>query len=76
MTKRIGPVTLDSDTAASITVLTLKEYRGYLKSDLAAWKKNPRTVDNPEGVWMHPEDVTETTLTIASLNQVLRHYGG
>ena len=39
MTKKIGPITLDGDTADRITVLNLKEYRGYLKKELAEWKK-------------------------------------
>ncbi len=54
MSKRIGPVTLDGETADRITLLNLKEYRSYLKKELAEWRKNPRTEDNPEGVWMHP----------------------
>ena len=76
MSKRVGPITLDGDTADRITLLNLKEYRSYLKSELAAWKKNPRTEDNPEGVWLHPEDVAGNTLTINALNLIIKHYGG
>lgn len=75
MSKRYGPITLDGETADRITLLNLKEYRSYLKSELAAWRKNPRTEDNPEGVWLHPEDVTGNTVAITALNLIIRHFG-
>jgi hypothetical protein len=74
MSRRIGPITLDGDTADRITLLTLKEYRSYLKKELAEWKKNPRTDTNPEGVWMHPEDVVISTQVIEALNTVIKQY--
>ena len=76
MSKRIGPITLDGETADRITLLNLKEYRSYLKSELAAWKKNPRTEDNPDGVWLHPEDVAGNTVAINALNLIIKHFGG
>jgi hypothetical protein len=76
MNKRIGPITLDGEAADRITVLTLKEQRAYLKKELAEWKKNPRTDTNPEGVWMHPEDVVLNTRMIESLNTVIKYFGG
>ena len=75
MNKRIGPITLDGETADRITLLNLKEYRSYLKSELAAWRKNPRTEDNLDGVWLHPEDVTGNTVTINALNLLIKHFG-
>jgi hypothetical protein len=75
MNKRIGPITLDGETADRITLLNLKEYRSYLKSELAAWRKNPRTEDNPDGHWLHPEDVTGNTVAINALNLIIRHFG-
>ena len=74
MSKRIGPITLDGETADRITLLNLKEYRSYLKSELTAWKKNPRTEDNPEGVWLHPEDVAGNTVAINALNLIIKHF--
>jgi hypothetical protein len=41
MSKRIGPITLDGDTADRITVLTLKEQRSYLKKELSSGRKIP-----------------------------------
>jgi hypothetical protein len=76
MNKRIGPITLDGETADRITLLNLKEYRSYLTKELAAWRKNPRTEDNPDGVWLHPEDVTGNTVTINALNLLIKHFGG
>jgi len=75
MNKRIGPITLDGKTADRITLLNLKEYRSYLTKELAAWRKNPRTEDTPEGVWMHPEDVTGNIQAISALNLIIKHFG-
>ena len=74
MSKRIGPITLDGDTADRITVLNLKEYRGYLKKELSEWKKNPQSDTNPNGVWLHPEDVAKNTVVIEALNTVIRQF--
>jgi hypothetical protein len=76
VSKRVGPITLDGEAADRITVLTLKEQRAYLKKELAEWRKNPRTDTNPEGVWMHPEDVVLNTRMIESLNTIIKYYGG
>ena len=75
MSKRIGPITLDGETADRITLLNLKEYRSYLTKELTAWRKNPRTEDNPDGVWLHPEDVTGNTVAINALNLIISHFG-
>ena len=75
MSKRIGPITIDGDTADRITLLNLKEHRGYLKKELAAWKKNPKSDDNPAGIWMYPEDVVLNTQMIAALNSVIKYFG-
>jgi hypothetical protein len=74
MSKRIGPITLDGDTADRITLLTLKEHRGYLKKELSEWKKNPRTDDNPGGYWLHPEDVSINIRVIEALNTVIKQF--
>jgi hypothetical protein len=74
MSKRIGPITLDGETADRITLLNLKEYRSYLKSELATWKKNPRTEDNPDGHWLHPEDVAGNMQAITALNLIIKHF--
>jgi len=70
MSKRIGPITLDGETADRITLLNLKEYRSYLKKELAEWRKNP------QGPWMHPEDVMGNIQAIAALDLIIKHFGG
>ena len=75
MTKQIGPITLDGDTADRITVLTLKEQRSYLKKELKEWKKNPRTEANPNGYWLHPEDVSNNEIMVHHLDAVIKYFG-
>lgn len=72
MTKQI---TLDGDTADRITVLTLKEQRDYLKSELKQWRKNPKTEANPTGYWLHPEDVGKNEIMIHHLDAVIAYFG-
>ena len=74
MTKRVGPITLDSDAADCITVLNLKEYRSYLKKELSDWKKNPRSETNPDGYWLHPEDVVINTRMIEALTTLIKYF--
>jgi hypothetical protein len=76
MNKRIGPITLDGETADRITLLNLKEYKSYLTKELTAWRKNPRTEDNPTGVWLHPEDVVGNSVAITALNTIIKHFEG
>lgn len=66
---------IDQETADRITVLNLKDYRSYLKKELAEWKKNPQSDDNPSGAWMHPEDVSGNILRIEALNLIIKDYG-
>ena len=73
--KRVGPITLDGEAADRITVLNLKEFRSYLKKELRDWKKNPRSDTNPDGYWLHPEDVGNNMRVIEALNLVLKQYG-
>ena len=72
--KHIPKLFIDGDTADRITALTLRDYRAYLKKELAQWKKNPKTEDNPDGIWLHPEDVTGNILRIEALNLIIKDY--
>lgn len=67
-------IELDWDTAHKITLLTLKDYRATLKSDLAKWKKNPKTDTNPTGYWLHPEDVTGNMHRINLLTEIIKDF--
>lgn len=68
-------LTIDGETANRITVLNLQDYRAYLKKELKDWKKNPKTDSNPDGYWLHPEDVSGNIQTIEALNLVIKHFG-
>ncbi len=65
---------IDGETADRITSMNLKDYRAYLKKELADWKKNPKTEDNPKGVWLHPEDVTGNMLRIKALDLLIKDF--
>ena len=72
MTRKIE---LDGKTADQITVINLKDYRGYLKKELKNWKKNPNSDANPTGHWLHPKDVGLNMQTIAALDLIIKHFG-
>jgi len=65
---------IDGETADRITSMNLKDYRANLKNELARWKKNPKTEDNPKGVWLHPEDVTGNMLRIKALDLLIKDF--
>ena len=67
-------IELDIDTANRITLLTLKDYRSYLKSELKKWKKNPKSEDNPNGYWLHPEDVAGNMKRIMHLDAIIKDF--
>ena len=71
MTRKIE---LDGETSDRITVLNLKDYRDYLKSELKKWKKNPKSDSNPTGHWMHSEDVSNSVQIIAALDLIISHF--
>ena len=68
-------LTIDGETADRITVLNLQDYRAYFKKELAQWRRNPQTVDNPDGVWLHPDDVTGNLRRIEALNLIINDFG-
>ena len=62
---------IDDTTAERITALTLKNYRSCLKKELKAWKKNRKGPTNPNGIWLHPDDIVSNMRTIAALDLVI-----
>jgi hypothetical protein len=73
--KNARKLELDGEIADSITVLNLINYRAYLKTELNLWKKNPRSETNPDGYWLHPEDVAGNIKAIEALNLIIKHFG-
>ena len=55
--------------------ITLDTFIGYFKKELAQWRRNPQTVDNPDGVWLHPDDVTGNIRRIEALNLIINDFG-
>ena len=67
---------IPQEAADSITVANLTEWRDYLQSELDQWEANPRNEMNPNGYWMHPEDVVGNKKYIAALNLIIKAFGG
>jgi hypothetical protein len=65
---------IDGETADRITSLNLKDYRANLKKELKQWKKNPKSDNNPDGYWLHPDDVTGNIRTIEALDLIISHF--
>ena len=73
--KNARKLELDGEIADGITVLNLINYRAYLKTELNLWKKNPKSDTNPDGYWLHPEDVAGNIKAIEALNLIIKHFG-
>jgi hypothetical protein len=69
-------IELSAEVADGITLSNLKEHRECLADGLQKWKDNPKTDSNPNGYWMHPEDVLGDAVIIKALDTVISYYGG
>ena len=67
---------LDMETANNITRLTLTDYRDYLHSELDRWNANPKDEENPDGYWLHPEDVVINMQLVKAMSLIINYYGG
>ena len=68
---------IDWETAQNITRLTLTDYRDNMQDELDKWNANPHDEHtNPNGYWMHPDDVVGNTKQIKRINKVLHDFGG
>jgi hypothetical protein len=67
VSKRKHNLEIDFETADRITLISLKDQRGYLKKELKQFEK---------GEYLHPEDVVNNTRLIQALDQVIKYYGG
>ena len=73
---KIKGIELPVEVADQITLASLLDHRKYLKSELKQWKKNPRTDTNPDGYWLHPEDVVKNTELVKYFDGLIKYYGG
>lgn len=69
-------INLDMDTCNNITRLTLTDYRDMLQDELDKWNADPHDEENPDGYWMHPDDVVHAAKQIKRINKVLKDFGG
>ena len=61
-------IVLDGETCDRITVLTLTEYRNYLKKELRQHKKDPAKH------WLHPDDVVGNQHRIGLIDELLKDF--
>ena len=67
---------IPQEAADAITKANLQEWRDYLQSELDEWRANPKDELNPDGVWMHPEDVVGNDKFIRACNLIINAFGG
>lgn len=71
-----GLLGIDYETADRITRLNLTNYRDCLQEELDKWNANPKSDINPDGYWMHADDVVINCTTVKIIDTLLTHFGG
>lgn len=69
-------LTLPFEVVDGITKANLIEAKRYLQSELDAWAENPKDELNPDGYWLHPDDVVGNGKLIRALSLIIDYYGG
>lgn len=69
-------IKIPSEVADGITKATLIDHRNYLVSENEQWLSNPKTEDNPDGYWLHPDDLANNFILIRSMNKLIAYFGG
>ena len=67
---------IPQEAADAITVANITEWRNYLQKELDAWEANPKNELNPDGYWMHPEDVVGNKKYIIACDLIIGAFGG
>lgn len=67
---------IPQEAADAITRENLREWRDYLQSELDQWEANPKNEMNPDGYWLHPEDVVGNKKYITACNLLITAFGG
>jgi hypothetical protein len=71
-----GGLTIPFEVAHGITLASLIDSRDYMQSELEQWYENPKDDLNPDGYWMHPDDVVNNGTLIRAMNLLIGYYGG
>lgn len=74
--KQNQSIGLPVEAADAITAATLKDWHDYLVYELKQWENNPKTEENPDGYWLHPEDVVLNQRYITALKLIIPAFGG
>jgi hypothetical protein len=69
-------LTIPFEVADGITKANLIDARNYLNSELQQWQENPKDELNPDGYWMHPDDIVNNGKLVRALNLIIGYYGG
>ena len=69
-------LTIPTEVADGITRATLIDARKYLQSELDQWEANPKDETNPDGYWLHPEDLVINMKLIKAMDLIIGYYGG
>lgn len=69
-------LTIPTEVADGITRATLIDARKYLQSELDQWEANPKDENNPDGYWLHPEDLVINMKLIKAMDLIIGYYGG
>jgi hypothetical protein len=64
------------EVADGITKANLIDARDYLQSELDQWQANPKTEDNPDGYWLHHDDLAYNMQLIKAMTLIINYYGG
>ena len=67
---------LPQETVDSITKANLIDCKDYLESELKQWDENPRDDNNPDGYWIHPDDIVINMKLIRAMKLIIDYYGG
>ena len=71
-----GGLNIPYEVGHGITLSCLIDSRNYLQSELEQWESNPKDELNPDGYWLHPEDVVGNMKYIRAMNLLINYFGG
>ena len=71
-----GGLVIPHEVADGLTKANLIDAKRYLQSELDKWTENPKDELNPDGYWLHPDDVVNNGKLIRALTLIIDYYGG
>jgi hypothetical protein len=71
-----GGLVIPHEVADGLTRANLIDAKHYLQSELDKWAENPKDELNPDGYWLHPDDVVGNGKLIRALSLIIDYYGG